>query len=67
MTEPTEPVRPAHDLEARAAVGVHWGTFKLTDEPRDDPALRLAAGLAAGGIAPDRFVALQPAEVFDLD
>ena len=62
-TDPEEAIQIMLDLEARAAIGMHWGTFKLTDEPRDDPALRLTAGLAARGIAADRFVALRPAEM----
>jgi L-ascorbate metabolism protein UlaG (beta-lactamase superfamily) len=64
-TDPDEAIQIMRDLDARAAIGIHWGTFKLTDEARDDPALRLAAGLSAQGIAPDSFVALEPAEVAD--
>jgi L-ascorbate metabolism protein UlaG (beta-lactamase superfamily) len=62
-TDPEEAIQIMLDLEARAAVGIHWGSFKLTDEPRDEPAVRLAAGLAARGIEPDAFVALKPADV----
>jgi L-ascorbate metabolism protein UlaG (beta-lactamase superfamily) len=62
-TDPDEAIQIMRDLDARAAIGIHWGTFKLTDEPRDDPALRLAAGLAAAGIDPASFVALEPAGV----
>ena len=62
-TDPEEAIQIMCDLEARAAVGIHWGTFKLTDEPRDEPSLRLAAGLAAKGIKPSSFVALQPGDV----
>lgn len=62
-TDPDEAIQIMRDLNARAAVGIHWGTFKLTDEPRADPALRLAAGLAAVGIEPNAFIAMQPAEV----
>ncbi|WEK42130.1 MAG: MBL fold metallo-hydrolase [Candidatus Sphingomonas colombiensis] len=61
--DPEDAIQIMRDLDARAAVGIHWGTFKLTDEPRDDPALRLAAGLAAQGIEPSSFVALQAAEI----
>ena len=64
-TDPEEAIRIMRDLDARAAIGMHWGTFKLTDEPRDEPALRLAAGLSAAGIAPARFRALQPGEAAD--
>lgn len=62
-SDPEEAIRIMRDLDARAAIGMHWGTFKLTDEPRDEPAQRLAAGLAAQGIAPSAFIALQPAGV----
>ncbi|MGZ6076182.1 MAG: MBL fold metallo-hydrolase [Myxococcaceae bacterium] len=31
------------DLGARALVAMHWGTFKLTDEPLDEPPARLRA------------------------
>jgi L-ascorbate metabolism protein UlaG (beta-lactamase superfamily) len=62
-TDPDDAIQIMRDLDARAAVGIHWGTFKLTDEARDDPALRLAAGLAAKGIEPSRFVALEPADI----
>lgn len=66
-TDPEEAIQIMRDLDARAAVGIHWGTFKLTDEPRDDPALRLAAGLAAAGIEPSAFIAMQPADVAAFD
>jgi L-ascorbate metabolism protein UlaG (beta-lactamase superfamily) len=64
-TDPEEAIRIMRDLDARAAVGIHWGTFKLTDEPRDDPAERLATGLAAAGIEAKAFVAMQPADVLE--
>lgn len=63
--DPDEAVRIFEDVGAKAAVGMHWGTFKLTDEPRDDPERRLAAALSARGIDPGRFMALHPAEVVD--
>jgi len=66
-TDPEEAIRIMRDLEARAAVGIHWGTFKLTDEPREEPAQRLVAGLAAQGLDRGTFVALSPAEVASFD
>ncbi|WP_447763286.1 MBL fold metallo-hydrolase [Sphingopyxis panaciterrae] len=66
-TDPDDAIQIMRDLDARAAVGIHWGTFKLTDEGRDDPALRLAAGLADKGVDPARFVALHPADVAEFD
>ncbi|MGK2911974.1 MAG: MBL fold metallo-hydrolase [Sphingobium sp.] len=64
-TDPEEAIQIMLDLDARAALGIHWGTFKLTDEPWEDPALRLKAGLQARNIDPDRFKALRPAEFAD--
>lgn len=66
-TDPEDAIQIMLDLDARAAIGMHWGTFKLTDEPRDEPASRLAAGLAARGISSDRFTALRPAEMVEFD
>lgn len=63
--DPEEAIQIMLDVRAKMAVGMHWGTFKLTDEPRADPAHRLAAGLLARGIEPGRFPALHPADVVD--
>ena len=40
---PEEAVRAALDLDARAAVGMHYGTFDLSDEPLDEPPRRFLA------------------------
>lgn len=60
---PREAVQILSDLEARKALGMHWGVFKLTDETRDDPANRLAANLKASGIPLNRFEAMAPGSV----
>jgi L-ascorbate metabolism protein UlaG (beta-lactamase superfamily) len=60
--DPGEAIRIMQDLDAGSAVAMHWGVFRLTDEPREDPVERLAAGLALSGIAPERFLALKPGE-----
>ena len=44
--DPGEAVRIMRDLDAEHAIGIHWGTFQLTDEPREEPADKLAAVLA---------------------
>lgn len=62
--DPAEAVRIMQDVGAHHALGIHWGTFQLTDEPRDEPVLRLASALANAGIAADRFVAAQPGGVY---
>ena len=40
---PTEAVRIHQTVGAMRSIGVHWGTFQLTDEGRDDPGEALAA------------------------
>ena len=45
-------------------IGHHWGTFQLTDEAREAPLGALDAALADQGVAPDRFRALAPGEVW---
>ncbi|KAB0681205.1 MBL fold metallo-hydrolase [Aureimonas leprariae] len=64
---PDEAVRIFEALGAPRALGIHWGTFQLTDEARDAPPLALAAELAAAGIPADRFVAAEPGSVHDFD
>jgi len=48
-------VRIHLDLGAKRSLGVHWGTFELTDEALDDPPLQLALQRDAQGLAADRF------------
>ena len=61
---PAEAVQAMQDLGATQALGHHWGTFQLTDEPIDEPPALLAAALAEHDIAPSRFPALRPGEVW---
>ena len=57
---PEEAIRIMQDMDVKRALGIHWGTFQLTDEARDEPAQRLRAGLAAQGLDPARFLAAEP-------
>jgi len=63
--DPEEAIQIMLDVDARAGVGMHWGTFKLTDEPWDEPKARLEAGLSARGIDPAQFPALMAGDVRD--
>jgi L-ascorbate metabolism protein UlaG (beta-lactamase superfamily) len=60
---PADAVRALELCGAEQAFGHHWGTFRLTNEGVEQPAVDLAAVLAARGIAPERFPALRPGEV----
>ena len=58
--DPQEAVRIFETVGARQAVAIHWGTFQLTDEAREAPPLALAQALAEAGIAPERFLCVEP-------
>ncbi len=56
---PEEAVQAYRDLVGANGTGgvmmaVHWGTFKLTDEPMDEPRARVRAAWGAAGLAPER-------------
>lgn len=52
---PEEAVRLADDLRARVAIGIHWGTFALSPERRNEPARRF---LRAGATRKARTLAI---------
>ena len=51
---------------ARFAIGHHWGTFQLTDEPRDAPLAALATAISDHGMEQDRFRPLAPGQVWTI-
>ncbi|WP_341678056.1 MBL fold metallo-hydrolase [Niveibacterium sp. SC-1] len=60
--DPTEAVRVFRELKVRRALGIHWGTFALTDEPLDQPPRDLAQARAAQGVAESDFFVLRHGE-----
>jgi N-acyl-phosphatidylethanolamine-hydrolysing phospholipase D len=53
---PAEAVMAHKDVKSRLSIGIHWGTFELTDEPLDQPVTDLAAALKDQGVDPTSFV-----------
>lgn len=59
---PHEAVRLHQALGSPLSVGIHWGTFQLTDEPYEAPIHDLRAALREAGIAEERFRMLVPGQ-----
>lgn len=53
---PAEAVQIHLDLAAKQSLGMHWGTFELTDEPLDEAPRALARARADKGLADAAFV-----------
>ncbi|KAI9026800.1 beta-lactamase superfamily domain-containing protein, partial [Hyaloraphidium curvatum] len=54
--DPRDAVDVHRDVRSKKSVGMHWGTFILTDEPVMEPPIRLAEEAAKGGLGKDEFV-----------
>ena len=56
--DPEEAVSAHQALQARRSVGMHFGTFQLTDEPIDEPPQRLRRALDARGLDREAFTTM---------
>jgi len=52
------------DVRAKAALGMHWGTFLLTDEPIEEPPKRMATAAEAKGLPPAAFRTIQAGQMW---
>jgi len=51
---PEEALKAFIDLKAKEFLGVHWGTFKLSDEPVDEPPVAIRKVAVEKGISGER-------------
>ena len=63
---PEEAVTAHRILGATLSLGIHWGTFQLTDEAIDAPAIALGEALDEAKIPSERFAVLKPGQVFEI-
>jgi L-ascorbate metabolism protein UlaG (beta-lactamase superfamily) len=56
---PDEAVRAHLDIKPRLSIGMHFGTFQLTDEGIDEPLRALERARAVHGVSPDAFRVLE--------
>lgn len=61
---PEDAVRAHKDLKAKQSLGMHFGTFQLTDEPIDAPIEHLSDALKKAELPPDVFLAPKIGESF---
>lgn len=60
--DPREAVIVHKEVGAKKSIGMHWGTFKLTQEPLDEPPILLATEAAAAGLQASEFSAMKIGE-----
>ena len=64
---PEEAVMAFQDLKAQQAIGMHWGTFILTDEKVTEPPEKLKIALSEKEIDSSKFITLKHGQTFILD
>jgi L-ascorbate metabolism protein UlaG (beta-lactamase superfamily) len=63
---PAEAVRAFQTCGAELALGHHYGTFQLTDEPFDAPEQALETARIDADISPEQFRLLKPGQVWEV-
>jgi N-acyl-phosphatidylethanolamine-hydrolysing phospholipase D len=57
--DPSEAVRAHLDIKPRRSLGMHFGTFQLTDEAIDAPVVALRQARSGAGLAEHEFDVLE--------
>lgn len=60
--DPREAITVHQEVGAMRSVGIHWGVFRLTQEPLDEPPKLLAKELASANLPPESFTTMQIGE-----
>ena len=60
--DPAEAMQIHRELGARLSIGMHWGTFPLTDDGFDEPPRELTRALAESGLPPTAFRVCAPGD-----
>ncbi len=63
---PDDAIQAHLDLHAKRSIGMHFGTFRLTDEGIGAPEIDLKAGLLKSGIPNDNFEVPRNGQTFSL-
>ncbi len=63
--DPEQAVKIHKDVHSKKSVGIHWGTFHLSDEQGLRPAYDLSLALAQHKISPNKFLAIPPGHAID--
>lgn len=64
---PADAIMAHRDLASKRSIGMHFGTFQLTDEAIDQPAKDLKAALQAAGIGADDFAVPKNGQTFVIE
>lgn len=65
--DPAEAVQAHIDLRSKRSVAMHWGTFILTDEPLDEPPVKLKTAMKETGLSDEEFLVLKHGETIVLE
>ena len=64
---PEEALQIHLDIGSKKSVAIHWGTFILTDEPLDEPPVRLEKALVDKNLPKDSFMVVKHGETILLE
>jgi L-ascorbate metabolism protein UlaG (beta-lactamase superfamily) len=65
-TNPEDAIQAHRDLRAKRSIGMHFGTFRLTDEAIADPERDLKSGLLKNGLTTEDFEVPRNGQTFSL-